>query len=104
MLGVGQKILDEQTLGGAKPADIQRHIDANPAAFRQFATALAHQMDGIGKVADRRDLKTAYEAASELDGQCENCHQTFWSNRAGNQPCGRRAGLRVTLRLWLFCL
>lgn len=73
-----QQILDEQTPGGAKPADIQRHIDANPAGFRQYAIALARQIDGIGKAADRRDLKTVYEAAGELDGQCETCHQTFW--------------------------
>lgn len=73
-----QKILDEDAPKGSKASAVQANIDANPDGFRQYAKTLAQYVNGINKAAAKRDLKTVYESAGELDGMCEGCHKAYW--------------------------
>jgi cytochrome c556 len=77
-----QKLLDEDAPAGAKAAAIQTHIDRNPNGFRHYAQSLARYVRGIEAAAAKRDLKSVYASASELDGMCESCHETFWFPKA----------------------
>lgn len=74
----GQKLLDEDEEDGAKPSAVQANINRNPAGFRQYAKALAVYVRGMEAAASKRDLKKIYNAASELDGKCEGCHEAYW--------------------------
>ena len=76
-----QKLLDEDLPAGAKAATVQHNINQNSAGFRQYAKALAQYVNRMNRAADRRDIKSISEMASELDGQCEGCHETYWFGR-----------------------
>jgi hypothetical protein len=64
---------------GAVPMDvIQRHVDANPDAFRAFALVQAEHADKLANAAAARDATTAGALVADLDGVCESCHARFW--------------------------
>jgi cytochrome c556 len=78
------------TLKAADPADsatgegevtmakVQERLDADPAGFREHASALAAHADNIVAAAKAKDGKKAGDLVSALDGVCESCHVKFW--------------------------
>jgi len=73
-----QKLLDEDAPTGAKAVNVERNVDGNPDGLRQYAKTLARYVMRMSVAADNHDIKTIYTSASELDGQCEGCHQAYW--------------------------
>jgi hypothetical protein len=74
----GKKIQGEGTPGAFGAAEVQRTIDANPAAFVAFSKQLLTAMDGIVAATKARDAVKVGSIASDLDGICEACHKVFW--------------------------
>jgi cytochrome c556 len=64
--------------GELSPAEIQRRIAANPAAFNGFA----HGLEAAGQKAlaaiDARDVQALMDAGGIIDEACEACHVTYW--------------------------
>jgi hypothetical protein len=74
----GKKIHDEGTPGAFGAQQVQRAIDANPAAFAAFSKKLQAAMDGIVAATEARDASKLGSIAGDLDGICEACHKVFW--------------------------
>ena len=74
----GKKIQGEGTPGAFGAQEVQRTIDANPAAFVAFSKKLLAAMDGIVAATKARDASKVGSIAGDLDGICEACHKVFW--------------------------
>jgi cytochrome c556 len=75
----GQQTMDEKTTpGGLTAAQIQAHIDANPAGFRAMALGFTEITRSISKAAAAHDGKAIGRIADDLDQACEGCHQAYW--------------------------
>jgi Cytochrome C' len=74
----GKKIQGEGTPGAFGAGDVQRTIDANPAAFAAFSRKLLTAMDSIVAATQARDASKVGSIAGDLDGICEACHKVFW--------------------------
>lgn len=60
------------------PAEIQRLIDADPAAFARLARGLADASRVAMKAIDARDVEGLFASGEEIDRACENCHSRYW--------------------------
>lgn len=69
---------DKVDEGAVAMADIQRYVDAEPAAFRAFALAQAEHADKLAEAAEQKDAAAAGDLVAGLDGVCEACHARFW--------------------------
>jgi hypothetical protein len=74
----GVKIEGEGNSGSLGARQVQALIDANPAAFKTMAQALATSMDQIGAAANAKDAAKLFEVSGALDQVCESCHIKFW--------------------------
>jgi len=74
----GKKIQGEGTPGAFGAREVQKTIDASPAAFAAFSKQLLAAMDGIVAATKARDAAKVGSVAGELDGICEACHKVFW--------------------------
>ena len=71
--------LDEEEKGGIEdPAEIQKAIDANRAAFNSFAGKLHDSAMAMLKAIDAKDVAALDAQGEPLDEACEQCHRTFW--------------------------
>ena len=61
-----------------QPAEIQKLIDADHAAFSVRALKLQDAAAAALQAIDRRDAKALFNAAGQLDKACENCHLYYW--------------------------
>lgn len=68
----------ETAEGEVTMAQVQAHIDANPAGLRQEATSFAAHADKLVAAAKAQDAATAGALISEMDAVCESCHTKFW--------------------------
>ncbi len=59
-------------------AAVQQHLDRDPAAFRQMASALAQHADHVAMAARARDATAAGDMIGGTDAFCESCHAVFW--------------------------
>jgi cytochrome c556 len=75
--------------GESTPTEIQRRIDANRAAFVQFAGAL--RQTGLQALAaiDARDAQALLAAGSQIDEACESCHLVYWYPNQGRAGASR---------------
>jgi hypothetical protein len=74
--GVGTA--DADLPGIEPPANIQKAIDADRAAFDRLAEGLrATGLKALG-AADRRDPQALFDAGGDIDKACEQCHQKYW--------------------------
>lgn len=64
-------------------ARVQDLIDADPAAFRAFASASAEQAARLRVAAAARDGVMAGELAGGADAACQGCHLQFWAHSEG---------------------
>lgn len=64
--------------GEVTMGQVQTRLDANPAGFRQEASALAAHADKLALAAKGHDGKAAGDLVSALDGVCEACHLKYW--------------------------
>jgi len=74
----GEAIEDEEDPGAFNAARVQSTIDANPGAFRAFASALVAPMDEVLTAARTKDALKLADISGRLDEVCENCHKQFW--------------------------
>ena len=74
----GKKIQGEGTPGAFGAREVQKTIDANPAAFAAFSKQLLAAMDGIVAATKARDAPRVGSLAGDLDEICEACHKVFW--------------------------
>jgi hypothetical protein len=74
----GQKIADQDLVGGDPPDAVQANLDRNPTDFRQFAGALQAHMNDVVAYSKAHDAKKLSPLIDQLDGVCENCHLEFW--------------------------
>ena len=78
-VAVTGRSLDEEEKGGIEdPAEIQKAIDANRAAFIRLAHGLHDAGMEMLKAIDAKDLQAMDAAGEKLDAACEACHRTFW--------------------------
>lgn len=71
--------LDEEEKGGIEdPAEIQKAIEANRAAFNGFAGRLHNTALAMLKAIDAKDVAALDGQGEALDEACEQCHRTFW--------------------------
>ena len=78
LVGPGQKIADQDKIGGDQPDEVQENLNRNPTDFRQFAGALQAHMADIVSGARAHDAKKLSPLIDQLDGVCESCHLEFW--------------------------
>jgi hypothetical protein len=74
----GAKLQDETAPGASKAADVQRFIDAKPAAFRKHALELQNTGTALIAAVTKHDGRKLTELSNALDEVCENCHMAFW--------------------------
>jgi hypothetical protein len=73
------KPLDEEEKGGIEdPKEIQKAIEANRAAFINFAHGLHDAGMEMLRAIDKKDVAAMGAAGEKLDAACEQCHRTFW--------------------------
>jgi hypothetical protein len=60
------------------PAEIQKHIDADRALWNRHADDLRSEGLKILEIVEARDTDKLFQAGSELDAVCENCHLEYW--------------------------
>jgi hypothetical protein len=76
---VAERELDKEEKGGVEdPAEIQKAIEANRAAFIGFARKLHDVGSDMLRAIDKRDIAGMDKAGGDLDAACEACHRTFW--------------------------
>lgn len=74
----GEKIADEDVVGGDSAEDVQKHIDADTPGMRARAKALEDHMDKLIAAARARNAAQAGTLINDLDSVCEECHLDFW--------------------------
>jgi hypothetical protein len=76
---VAERALDKEEKGGVEdPAEIQKNIEANRAAFIGFAGRLHDVGMNMLQAIDKRDIAGMDKAGEDMDAACEACHRTFW--------------------------
>ena len=60
------------------PAEIQAKVDQNRALWNKFADGLRDQALNSLKIAKARDVDALFQAGSDIDKACENCHLEYW--------------------------
>lgn len=61
-----------------EPEEIEKHINADRAAWNRRAEALKAATRDIMGAIDARDPQKVFDLGDELDLTCENCHRHFW--------------------------
>lgn len=75
--------LQDEGPPGAGAAQVQKFIDADPAAFSAHARELAAAADGFVAASSARDVAKLAEFGGTLDQVCETCHMQFWYPQQG---------------------
>jgi len=96
VVGPGEHIMGEdashegvkKTWDAASPTQVQALIDGDRAHFAERARNLANSMDRLAKAAGARDVGTVYQVSSNLDEDCDSCHQPFWGTDEPPPPGG----------------
>lgn len=60
------------------PAEIQKKIDADPALWNKHADDLRDQAIKVIAIVKARNADKLFEAGSDIDKACENCHLEYW--------------------------
>lgn len=60
------------------PADIQKKIEADPALWDKHADDLRTEAIKVMAIVKARDIDKLFQAGSDLDRACENCHLEYW--------------------------
>jgi hypothetical protein len=68
------------------PAEIERRVQANWAAWTAMAHALHDSAMSVLKTIDSKDAAGLETTGSDLDAVCETCHLTFWYPPAQAPP------------------
>jgi len=72
------KPLDPAELAGETPADIQKAMETNRAAWIRLAQGLHDAGMGVLRAIEAKNVPQLIETGETLDTACENCHSTFW--------------------------
>jgi len=64
--------------GEISMADVQRHIDTDPAGLKQMAAAFAEHANRLSEAARAKDVVAAGDLITEMDAVCETCHSRYW--------------------------
>ncbi|MFB0613855.1 cytochrome c [Aurantiacibacter poecillastricola] len=63
---------------GTDLAAIQQRLDANPEAYRAFATNLGEHTERLLSAARSRDAGMVTQLVNDLQPNCKACHDVFW--------------------------
>jgi hypothetical protein len=74
----GGKIQDEGQAGNLPSAEIQKLIEADPAAFRKYAKALQDATLETMTAIDAKNIDALTETGGKIDEACEACHLKYW--------------------------
>lgn len=72
------KPLDPGELAGEPPADIEKAIETNRAAWIRLAQGLHDAGVTVLSAIQAKNPQQLIDAGEVLDTACENCHSTFW--------------------------
>jgi hypothetical protein len=64
--------------GELPPAEIDANIEMNRAAWNAYANGLRTEALKVREVVTARNTQALYQAGSDIDRACENCHIAFW--------------------------
>lgn len=64
-------------------ARVQELMDANPAAYRAFASGFAEHAARVRQAAAARDGALTGELVGAADQACQGCHLQFWAHPEG---------------------
>jgi hypothetical protein len=78
LVAPGGAVLDQNTKGVLSSEEGQKKLDAQHAAFVQFARALRDAGGQMLAAIDKKDPTAMMNAGAAMDGVCEGCHLTFW--------------------------
>jgi hypothetical protein len=70
--------LDPDELAGERPADIEKAIETNRAAWIRLAQGLHDAGTTVLSAIEAKNVMQLIDAGEVLDTACENCHSTFW--------------------------
>jgi hypothetical protein len=60
------------------PADIQKKIETDPALWDKHADELRAEAIKVMAIVKAKDVDKLFQAGSDLDKACENCHLEYW--------------------------
>jgi hypothetical protein len=60
------------------PEEIQANIDNNRPAWNAYANGLREEALKVFDIVEQRDASALFQAGSDIDRACENCHIAFW--------------------------
>lgn len=78
LVAPGTAVLDQDVQGVLSPEEGQKKLDAEHAAFVQFAYALRDVGEQMLKAVDAKNPEGMMAAGATMDEVCESCHLTFW--------------------------
>ena len=64
--------------GIASREQIQAAIDADPAGFRAYSSAMGAEADGILAAIQAGDRASVASRVASFDGACQSCHERYW--------------------------
>lgn len=64
--------------GELPPAEIDANIEQNRAAWNAYANALRVEALKVRDIVAGRQTDALFQAGSDIDRACENCHIAFW--------------------------
>lgn len=64
--------------GELPPAEIEANIEKNRAAWNAYADGLRAQALKVMDIVKAKDTSKLFQAGSDVDRACENCHLAFW--------------------------
>lgn len=64
--------------GELPPAEIDANVEQNRPAWNAYATALGTEALKVREIVTARNARALFQAGSDIDRACENCHIAFW--------------------------
>lgn len=74
----GKQLEDAHVPGILSAPEIQKAIDAKPAAFHQAAAKLRDAGAEALAAIDAKDVHRLLSAGEKIDHACESCHKSYW--------------------------
>ena len=64
--------------GELPPAEIDANVEQNRPAWNAYARAMRTEAIEVREIVAARNTQALFQAGSDIDRACENCHIAFW--------------------------